>query len=237
MTDYTNKVILITGAGGNLGNNVAKRFFALGANLALLEFDQKKLKAVASQFEGSDRVKGYKVNLIDNNSVTESIKAIMSDFKKIDALLNIAGGFQMGPKIEDTEDALWEHMFNLNTKSIFLTCRATLPYMIKNNNGSIVNISARAALNGKANMGPYCASKSAVKTLTESLAEENKTENINVNCILPGTLDTPENRSSMPDANFKNWVPLDAISDVIIFLTSENAKHITGASIPVYGQS
>tara|TARA_Y100001935_G_C17311500_1_gene516826 strand:- start:10060 stop:10773 length:714 start_codon:yes stop_codon:yes gene_type:complete len=237
MSDFTEKVIIITGAGGNLGNVVAKHFFSCGANLSLIDFNSKKLNDVKLSLEDDRRVMGHEVDLSDKDSVEKSIEATIKKFKKIDILLNIAGGFEMGPKIQDTSDAMWSNMFNLNIQSIFFTCRASLPHMLINQGGSIVNISARAALNGKSNMGAYCASKAAVKTLTESLAEENKSNNINVNCILPGTLDTPENRLSMPDADFENWVPLSAISNAISFLVSDDAKFITGASIPVYGKS
>ena len=106
-----------------------------------------------------------------------------------------------------------------------------------NGGGRIINVSARAAEQGKARMGPYCASKAAVLTLTESLAAENRFDNINVNCILPGTIDTPQNREAMPDANFDHWVPPTALADVILFLASGAARCVTGAAIPVYGQS
>lgn len=109
--------------------------------------------------------------------------------------------------------------------------------MLQQGGGKIVNVSARAANEGKGKMGPYCASKAAVITLTESLAAEHKYNNINVNCILPGTIDTPQNRSDMPDANFSRWVPPAALADVIVFLSSDAARGVTGAAIPVYGQS
>jgi NAD(P)-dependent dehydrogenase (short-subunit alcohol dehydrogenase family) len=86
-------------------------------------------------------------------------------------------------------------------------------------------------------MAPYCASKAAVITLTESLAAEHKQNNINVNCILPGTIDTPQNRQAMPDADHATWVPPEALADVILFLASPAARCVTGAAVPVYGRS
>jgi NAD(P)-dependent dehydrogenase (short-subunit alcohol dehydrogenase family) len=86
-------------------------------------------------------------------------------------------------------------------------------------------------------MGPYCASKAAVLTLTQSLAAENKFHNVNVNCILPGTIDTPQNRQDMADADFSHWVPPAALADVVVFLASDAARCVTGAAVPVYGQS
>jgi NAD(P)-dependent dehydrogenase (short-subunit alcohol dehydrogenase family) len=126
---------------------------------------------------------------------------------------------------------------DLNARSVFNTCRRVIPNMLDNGGGRIVNVSARAAEQGKGRMGPYCASKAAVLTLTESLAAENKFNNININCILPGTIDTPQNREAMPDADFGKWVPPAALADVVMFLASDAARCVTGAAIPVYGQS
>jgi NAD(P)-dependent dehydrogenase (short-subunit alcohol dehydrogenase family) len=86
-------------------------------------------------------------------------------------------------------------------------------------------------------MGPYCASKAGVIALTESLAKEHKHAGINVNCILPGTVDTPENRAAMPNQDHATWVPTEALADVILFLASPAARCVTGAAVPVYGRS
>jgi NAD(P)-dependent dehydrogenase (short-subunit alcohol dehydrogenase family) len=131
----------------------------------------------------------------------------------------------------------WEFMMNLNARTVFLVCRAVLPHMMQQNQGRIVSIAARAALTGKAKMAPYVASKSAVIRLTESMAAEVKEQAINVNCILPGTIDTPRNREEMPDADFKKWVTPEALAEVILFLSSDAARAINGAAIPVYGRS
>ena len=152
-------------------------------------------------------------------------------------VLLIAGGFTMGPPLHETEDKDWNFMMDLNARSVFNCCRAVIPHMLEQGSGRIVNISARAAAEGKARMAPYCASKAAVITLTESLAAEHKFNGINVNCILPGTIDTPQNRNAMPDADYGNWVPTAALADVVLFLASEAARCVTGAAVPVYGRS
>ena len=152
-------------------------------------------------------------------------------------LANIAGGFTMGPLVQDTDDRDWDFMMNLNARSVFNTSRVVIPTMLTQGGGRIINVSARAAEQPKGRMAPYCASKAAVQTLTESLALENKYDNITVNCILPGTVDTPENREAMPDSNFTRWVAPAALADVVVFLASNAARCVTGAAIPVYGQS
>jgi NAD(P)-dependent dehydrogenase (short-subunit alcohol dehydrogenase family) len=128
-------------------------------------------------------------------------------------------------------------MLDLNARTAFNTCRAVVPHLLSGAGGRIINVSARAATQGKARMAPYCVSKAAVITLTESLAAEHKHDGINVNCILPGTVDTPQNRAAMPGQDFDKWVPPAALADVILFLASDAARCVTGAAVPVYGQS
>jgi len=235
--EFKNKVIVVTGAAGNLGRALAVAFAQRGARIALLDLNEQTTQAVVDDLPQDADATAYAVNLLEAASVNQTLQAIVHDFGHIDVLANIAGGFTMGPLIQDTGDRDWEFMMNLNARSIFYTCRAAIPNMLANGGGRIINVSARAAVEGKGRMGPYCASKAAVKTLTESLAAENKFDNINVNCILPGTIDTPQNRDAMPDANFSNWVPPEALADVVVFLASEAARCVTGAAIPVYGKS
>jgi NAD(P)-dependent dehydrogenase (short-subunit alcohol dehydrogenase family) len=165
------------------------------------------------------------------------VERVSAHFGRIDILANIAGGFTMGPPLHETEDRDWDFMMGLNARSVFNTCRAVVPRMLEQGGGRIVNVSARAATEGKGHMGPYCASKAAVLTLTESLAAEHRDTGINVNCILPGTVDTPQNRAAMPDADHSRWVPTSALADVILFLASDAARCVSGAAVPVYGRS
>lgn len=237
MSEFEKSVVVITGAGGNLGRAVARAFAADGAHLALLDLNEAGVAGTIEVCEGQASATAYPTNLIEAQTTGATIERILSDLGRIDVLANIAGGFTMGPLIQDTEDRDWDFMMNLNVRSVFNTCRRVIPAMLQNEGGRIINVSARAIEHGKGRMGPYCASKAAVKTLTESLAAENRFDNINVNCILPGTIDTPENREAMPDADFSNWVPTAALADVVRFLASDAARCITGAAIPVYGKS
>jgi NAD(P)-dependent dehydrogenase (short-subunit alcohol dehydrogenase family) len=109
--------------------------------------------------------------------------------------------------------------------------------MIKRNYGKIINISSRPALKGSSGIGAYAASKAGVLNLTETIADEVKDYEINVNAILPSTIDTPANRRDMPDADFSKWVKPEEIARVIVFLASDNSKPISGAGIPVYGKA
>lgn len=237
MSEFENKVVVVTGAAGNLGRAVALGFAAHGTHLALLDLNAGGLQKTVDSCTGQASAKAYPTNLIDATVVDATIAEVVNDLGRIDILANIAGGFTMGPLIQDTEDRDWDFMMNLNVRSVFNTCRQVIPVMLDNQGGRIINVSARAAEHGKGRMGPYCASKAAVLTLTESLAAENKMDDINVNCILPGTIDTPQNRDAMRDADFSQWVPPEALADVVQFLASDAARCVTGAAIPVYGKS
>lgn len=237
MSEFSQAVIVITGAAGNLGRAVARAFAARGAHLALLDLHLEGVEKTIAECQGQASARAFATNLIDPSTVDATIAEVLAEFGRVDVLANIAGGFTMGPLIQDTEDREWDFMMNLNARSVFNTCRRVIPAMLDNGGGRIINVSARAAEQGKGRMGPYCASKAAVLTLTESLAAENKFDNITVNCILPGTIDTPQNRDAMRDADFSKWVPPAALADVVVFLASAAARCVTGAAIPVYGQS
>jgi NAD(P)-dependent dehydrogenase (short-subunit alcohol dehydrogenase family) len=235
MTDQQKRIVVITGAAGNLGQAVAATFDTAEFQLVLLDHNREKLDAACQQLQ--QPASSFEVNLIELDSVKQTVAKIIGEFGRIDVLANIAGGFTMGPLLHDTDVKDWNFMFDLNTRSVFNMCHEVMPHMMQQGQGRVINVSARAAKEGKAKMGPYCASKAAVITLTESLAAEHKLSDINVNCILPGTIDTPQNRDSMPDADFDNWVPPAALADVIKFLASDAARCVTGAAIPVYGKS
>lgn len=236
-SEFQGQVVMITGAAGNLGRTLATQFATAGARLALLDLNEQGLEKTVAGCGGQASAKAYPTNLIEPGSVADSVSEVVGEHGRIDVLANIAGGFSMGPLIQDTEDRDWDFMMDLNVRSVFNSCRVVIPTMLDNGAGRIINVSARAATEGKGRMGPYCASKAAVRTLTESLAAENRYENITVNCILPGTIDTPENREAMPDANYSRWVPTVALADVVMFLASHAGRCVTGAAIPVYGQS
>lgn len=237
MHELNGKVVLITGAAGSLGAAVAEAFARQRARLALLDVNDEALDRLTADLPDGTDAAAFIADLTDAHSVAQAVDAIRARFGRIDVLANIAGGFTMGPPLHETDDRTWDLMLGLNLRSIFNTCRAVIPLMLDRGEGRIINVSARAALAGKAAMGPYCTSKAGVITLTETLAEENKHNGINVNCILPGTIDTPQNRAAMPDQDHDIWVPPAAVADVILFLASTASRAVTGAALRVYGRS
>ena len=230
---FEGKTCLITGASGNLGRAVAAAFASAGAALALLDRDDRSLRA-AHGSQGERRLL-LDVDLLDAAAVANAVRTAVDRFGRIDVLCNIAGGFRMGHPVHETPEDTWELMLDLNAKSVINTARAVVPRMIAAGQGKIVNIAALAGLGGKANMGAYSAAKSAVIRLTESMSAELRDKGINVNCILPSIIDTPQNRADMPGADPRRWVAPEALAEVVLFLASDAARAIHGAAIPVTG--
>ncbi len=232
--DFKGKVAVVTGAAGSLGQAVVAAFAQSGARVVCADRAEDRLQEL---YRDAPDYLPLAVDLTHEASVNDMVTRTVGQLGRIDILCNVAGGFRMGPPLHETPVETWEFMMDLNARSVFLASRAVLPQMIAQGQGRIVSVAARAAAQPKGRMAPYCASKAAVVTLTESLAAEHKHSGINVNCILPGTIDTPQNRKDMPDADFSKWVPPQALADVIAFLASDGARCVTGAAIPVYGQS
>lgn len=230
---FKDQTVVITGAAGNLGQAVAARFAAEGANLALLDLN----KAALDKVPVTGAVLRQVVDLSDTTSVAAAVGAVIARFGRIDALCNLAGGFHMGEKVHEIPADKWDFMMELNAGSVLRMAQAVVPHMLKAGGGKIVNIGANSALSGKAEMGAYVAAKSAVIRLTETMAAELRGHNINVNCVLPSVIDTPQNRAAMPKADPKKWVAPEALADVLLFLCSPAACAIHGAAIPVIGLS
>jgi len=232
--DHSNQTVLVTGAGGNLGRALAHLFARRGARLVLLERDAAHLRQLYG--DDNERQMLLAADLLVQGQVDAAVSAAQERFGGIDVLCNIAGGFRMGPPVHETPDEDWDFLFNLNTKSVVHAVRAVVPGMIASGGGRIVSVAANAALKGVAGMAAYCASKDAVIRITEAMAAELKDKGINVNCVLPSVIDTPENRAAMPDADPGRWVSPDALAEVIAFLASDGARAINGAAIPVVGR-
>ncbi len=237
MFNFKDKVIIVTGASGNLGAAVARAFHAGGGKLALAERDAKRLAEILPDLIASpDCLFPGSVDLTDEDAVAQFTQQVMNQWGRIDVLVNTVGGYRAGTPLHETPLETWDFMMNLNAKTVFIASKAAIPHMLAGGRGGkIISIAAKAGLAGTANHSAYNASKSAVIRLTESLSAELKGHGINVNCILPGTIDTPQNRSAMPNADTSKWVATESLADVILFLASDYARDIHGAAVPVYG--
>lgn len=222
------KIVVVTGASGALGKVVAAAALAKGAKVAGIDHAATTIKAT------SERVELGGIDLTDAAEASKAIDVAASHFGKLDALINIAGGFAF-ETVSDGDPKTWQRMYALNVLTALNASRSAIPYLAASHAGRIVNVGAMGALQAGAGMGPYAASKAGVHRLTEALAAECKGK-ITVNAVLPSTIDTAANRASMPGADFAKWVRPDELADVILFLASDAASAVTGALLPVTGR-
>lgn len=237
MNSTSPPVVLLTGAAGNLGRAVAQAFAARGAQLVLVDRTGASAPAADEGFAAAPAPLRLSADLRDAAQVRQAADAAVAQFGRIDVLCNLAGGFRMGEPVHETSAQTWDFLFDLNARSVVHAAQAVVPHMLKQGAGRIVNVAAFAASRGAAHMGAYTASKSAVIRLTEAMSAELRENGINVNCVLPTIIDTPQNRADMPDADPARWVAPADLANVILFLASPEAKAVHGAALPVTGLS
>jgi NAD(P)-dependent dehydrogenase (short-subunit alcohol dehydrogenase family) len=222
------KAIVVTGASGALGKVVAISALAKGARVAGVDHAASQVATTPNRIELGG------VDLTDPGQAKEAIDAAASHFGKLDALINIAGGFAF-ETIAEGDPKTWQRMYALNVLTALNASRSAIPHLVASGSGRIVNVGAMGALQAGSGMGAYAASKTGVHRLTEALAAEWKGK-ITVNAVLPSTIDTAANRASMPNADFAKWVTPEELANVILFLTSDAASAVTGALLPVSGR-
>ena len=222
------KVLIVTGALGALGKVVAEIAQSRGACVAGIDHAPSQVSAT------TERVEIGGVDLSDPAQAKTAVETAAKHFGKLDALINIAGGFAF-ETVGDGDIKTWQRMHALNVMTALNTSHAALPHLAASKAGRIINIGAMGALQAGSGMGPYAASKAGVHRLTEALANEWKGK-VTVNAVLPSTIDTNANRADMPKADFSKWVTPQELAEVILFLASDAASGVTGALIPVSGR-
>ena len=229
--NLSGKVFILTGAFGALGQAVATSMIAHGARLALVG---KRPDPRVEHPVGALVYAG--VDLSQKDATGEVVEQVFERTGRIDGLVNLAGGFHR-EKFENGALESWESMLRVNLLTAVVSCAAVLPYLLRSESGTIINIGSLSAIKATSGMGAYAASKAGVVKLTEALADELKERGITVNAILPNVIDTPRNRADMPSADFARWVSPKAVAEIIVFLASDLARAISGATLPVAGRS
>lgn len=234
MFNFEGQVIVVTGAAGNLGHAVVEAFLEAGGTVCALDHRKGRLAGLYPQ--AGERLHFYEgVNSADREDMVDVGERIRAEVGPVDALVNTVGGFTMGDRVDQLTAETWDRMMNINVHSLINAAAAFVAGMMAAGHGKIVSVGAGAALKGGAKMGAYSAAKAAVVRLTESMAAELKSSHIQVNSVLPGTIDTPDNRQAMPNADFDQWVKPEQIAQAILFLSSPASDAVTGAALPVYG--
>ena len=221
--------VLVVGSTGAVGGAVTQALLDAGATVVGLS-----QRIQQSAFD-SPNFTALPADISTPAGVKSALDSLVSRFDRLDILAHTVGGFAGGQSIAATDDATFQRMFALNLYSTFYLLRAAVPIMRQVGNGRIVAIGSRAALETGTGVGAYSASKAAMVSLIRTVAQENKDAGITANAILPGTMDTPANRKSMPDADPSKWVRPAAIASLIVWLAGDAGKDVNGAAIPVYG--
>ena len=227
MIEVSPRHVVITGAAGALGRAVTQHFLDAGARVALVEHTGDRLRQSFPGLEHSQHLL-LQADVSSADSVRALADQVLRAFGHVDALVHIAGGFEMGPAVHELDRAAWDRMMNLNAWSFVALAQGFAPAMAQRGSGSIVAVSAKSAARGVANMAAYCASKSALQRLVESMAAELAPRGVHVNSIAPNVLDTPANRQAMPDANPAEWVSTAVAAQTIAYLASAGAAALHG---------
>lgn len=223
---FTGKVVLVTGASGGLGTAVTA---------ALLDAGVRVVGASASIQGAGEHFAAISVKLSSADDCRRLVMAATDRWGRLDGLVHLIGGFAGGTTVAETDDDVFDHMWNINFRLAFQMIRAVLPGLRNQGTGRIIAIGSKAAVETQAHVGAYAASKAALISLVRTVARENADRGVTANIILPGTMDTPANRAAMPDADPSKWVQPTQVAKLITHLVSDEASQISGASIPVYG--
>ncbi len=237
-TDFADQVVLVAGGTGGLGRSVSLAFLKRGATVAVTWRHQEEFLALQNEARDlASRLVGFEADVTDPLRALALADQIISRFNRIDVLVNTVGGYAGGIPLWQVESDVFERMLNLNLRASFALAKAVVPPMIARKSGAIVNVAAKAAWDHAAGASAYAASKAAAVALMDSLAADLLGTGVRVNSILPSIIDTPANRSAMPKADFAKWPKPEDIANVIVFLASDEAGVIHGASIPVFGHA
>jgi NAD(P)-dependent dehydrogenase (short-subunit alcohol dehydrogenase family) len=231
--NFDGRTVMITGPAGHLGRAVTQAFADCGARTVLVDRRRERLESVFGP-ETAQRLYAP-ADLLDRGALDAAVREAIGRCGRIDALCHLAGGFRMGEAVHETTDETWSVLFDLNVRTFARIAHAVVPHMIGQGGGSIVAVGAAAAQKGVARMGAYCAVKAGVVRLAEAMSAELRDSGINVNCVLPSVIDTPDNRAAMPDADPARWVAPADLARVVVFLASDAVHAVHGAALPVTG--
>jgi NAD(P)-dependent dehydrogenase (short-subunit alcohol dehydrogenase family) len=230
--------VVVTGASGALGSALVRALSRGEARVVAVArgIDQARLDGEL----GEGRALAAAFDLVSRAAWGELLARLASEGLEATGAVLAAGGWRGGKKFhEETNDATWTAMLGSNLETARVSLQALLPGMVERKRGSIVLVGSRAAERPweSAKAAAYAASKAAVVALASAVATEVREASVRINVILPSTIDTPQNRASMPSADLSRWVTPESIADVVAFLLSDASRDISGAAIPVYGKA
>lgn len=232
------KTAIITGASGNLGQAVVKKLIDNDYTVwGTVHSNPAKNNSKVNE-QANERYNEVALDLLDEDACRELVDSVVDNSQHIDVVVLTAGGFTMGD-IAETKSSDIAKQYQLNFETAYNMARPVFEQMMKQDSGRIFLIGSQAGLDTSKAKGvtAYGLSKSLLFRLAEIMNAEARKKNVVVSVIVPGIIDTPPNRESMPDADFSNWVSPVQIADVIYFYSSEEGSAIRGAVIKIYGNS
>jgi NAD(P)-dependent dehydrogenase (short-subunit alcohol dehydrogenase family) len=237
-SEFSEKVVLVAGGTGGLGRSVTLAFLEQGARVTVTWRHEKEFQALlAAAQDHASRPLGFNVDVTDTLQTAGLVNQILSQWSRLDILVNTVGGYAGGTPLWELEPEAFERMIDLNLRASYALAKSAVPPMLARKSGAIVNIASKAAWDHAAGASAYAASKAAAVALMDSLAADLIGSGIRVNSILPSIIDTEANRKAMPSADFSKWPKPEDIAEVVLFLASDRARLIHGASIPVFGNA
>lgn len=233
---FAGKLVLVTGGTGGLGRDVSLAFLSAGARVVVTyQREEEFAKLKTDSGRQAELLEGSSLDVTDDNAVRGFTEQNVKKHGRIDALVNCVGAYAGGKPLWELDPKVFETMLNLNLRSGFNLCRHTVPLMLEQRAGVIINIASQAAVNHAAGASAYAAAKAAAVAMIDSLAADLAGTGVRANSVLPSIIDTPANRRAMPNSDFSKWPKPEEIARVILFLCSDGAKLINGAAVPVYG--
>ncbi len=229
---FNGKVIIVTGAAGNVGSALATALAGKGARVVAVDMVQARLDEVVAGLPGSGHLALAQFNLLNPGATQSLVNHVIGTCGMLNGVGTTVGGFAMA-KLEDAGQDQWDLMFNLNIRTTWNIYQAAVPAIRKAGGGALCGIGSAAGLRGSGQMAAYAATKSAVMRLTESLADELRGDRIRVNAVLPTTIDTPQNRDAMPGADTSRWVKPAEVAETMAFLLSDSASAVSGQLLQV----
>jgi len=244
--NFKDQIILVTGGTGALGMEVSELFVKSSPRAVVITYrndsdrlnTEERLDALFSDHENENNkteIEFARTDILKENEVQNLVDKIIDKYGRIHVLANIVGGYFGGETVDETTEQEWEKMMNINLKSAFLITKYILKPMKMYRFGKILHVSSASGERAIGMDSAYSSSKAGLIRLVQSVKEEVKDFEININCILPTIIDTSSNRRAMPTADFQKWLKPQDLARLIVFLCSEDSKVINGTAIKTSG--
>ena len=231
---FAGKVVLVAGGTGGLGRAVAEAFLREGATVAVTYRNKQEFNALAASTDATTtHLEGFAVDVTDETVVQMCVSQLVAQRGGLDVLVNAVGGYAGGAPLWETGTDVLERMVALHVRATYVLCRVAAAEMVKAGHGAIVNVASRAAFDHGAGAAAYAGTKAAAVAIVDSLAADLKGTRVRANSVSPAIIDTAANRKAMPNADFAKWPKPEEIADVILWLASDAAKLVNGATVPV----